>query len=251
MVHVPSSLVRLFDKEEFAHEFITGKLRFGVLEFYRKIEDSRRDESEGHASVYFSRKAPQLIIGKYTRRAIAVSKSDQNIHSTFFSLNRYYVLCASHPEADTCRLASRYGRFLVRISSPFVLLERVKAAWQSHDLALEGCAFVAPVEYTKDELSDADEYLIAPPHLTYSQKHKLHEEDKEYRYVLQCRVDASRTWDERLTLVLPDCTDICSPITVVTETNSHERHPRRLKRHAATCPRFRSGSRGVAIALVL
>jgi hypothetical protein len=143
VAQVPISLVRLFDTEDFAQQFVAGRLRFGILEFYRKIEDSRRDESEGLASVYFSRKAPQLIIGKYTRRAIAVSESDENIHSTFFSLNRYYVFCASHPEANIRRLASRYGRFLVRINNPSVLLERVKAAWQSHDLALDGGAFIA------------------------------------------------------------------------------------------------------------
>ena len=159
-------------------------------------------------------RAPQLIIEKQTGRTIGVTESDKNIHSTVISLNRYYILCTSHPEANVSRLASKYGRFMVRINNPSELLERIKAAWQTHELALDGCAFVASVKYTKGELRDADPYLVSPPHLTYSQKHKLDKEDREYRYLLQCKVDTKRSWADHLMLTLPDCSDICCPMTV-------------------------------------
>jgi len=214
MIDVPSSLLRFFRKEEFARQFVAGEIRFGVLEFYRGIEDSRRDESEGQSSVYFNVKAPQLVIDRQTGRTIGVTESDNNIHSMVSSLNRYYILCTSHPEANVSRLASKYGRFAVLINNPSVLLERIKTVWQTHELALNGCAFIAAVEYTKDELRDADPYLVSPPHLTYSQKHKLNEEDREYRYLLKCKVDTKRSWEDHLTLTLPDCSDICCPMTV-------------------------------------
>ena len=163
----------------------------------------------------------RALIGKAerrTRRTLAITESDKNIRSTVSCLNRHYVLCTTHPDADACSLGKKYGRFVVRINSPLVLLERIKVAWQSHELALEGCAFMCAVEYTKDELRDADPLLLSPPHLTYSQKPRSYEEDREYRYVLQCKVDVKRAWRTHLTLTLPDCGDICSALTVCAES---------------------------------
>ena len=108
----------------------------------------------------------------------------------------------------------KYGHFVVRIESPIVLLERIKAAWQVHDLAVDRCAFVTDVEYTKDELREPDPYFHSPPHLVYSQKPRLYEDDREYRYLIKCRVDVKRGWEDHLTLTLPDCGDICSAVTV-------------------------------------
>lgn len=192
--HRPTSLLRFFAQEEYARQFIAGEMRFGVLEFYRGIEDARRDDSEGRSSVYF--RAPHPI------------------HSTVTSLNRYYIVCASHPEADISRMATKYGRFMVRINSPQELLARIKVAWQNHALAIECGAFIAPVEYTKDELRDADASFLSPAHLTYSQKHRSYEEDKEFRYLLKCKVDYKRAWENHVTLRLPDCGDICSLETI-------------------------------------
>jgi hypothetical protein len=104
---------------------------------------------------------------------------------------------------------------MIRINRPLVLLERVKIAWQTNDMALDGCAFIAPVGYTKDELIDAEANLISPPSLTYSQKRKSYEGDREYRYLLQCKVDTQRAWDDHLILRLPDCGTICSPVIMI------------------------------------
>lgn len=190
MIEIPNSLLRFFTKEVHARQFLSGSAKFGILEYYREIEDVRRDASEGRSSVYF--RAPHPI------------------HSTVISLNRYYILCASHPEADVSILARKYGRFMVRINNPQELLARIKVAWQNHELAIECGAFIAPVEYTKDELRDADALFLSPPHLTYSQKHRSSEEDREYRYMLKCRVDVKRVWESHLTLTLPNCEDICT-----------------------------------------
>jgi hypothetical protein len=196
MTNVPSSLLRFFAEEEYARQFIAGKMRFGILELYRVIEDARRDASEGTSSVYFKTGGPQPI------------------HSTVVSANRYYVFCTSHPDANVPRLAEQYGRFMVRIKSPLVLLELVKASWQRNPLALDNSAFIAQVEYSKDELRDADRLLLSAPHLTYSQKHRSYEEDKEFRYLLKCKVDYKRAWENYVTLRLPDCDDICSLETI-------------------------------------
>lgn len=194
MIETPNSLLRFFKNEEHARQFVSGSARFGILEYYREIEDARRDASEGRSSVYF--RAPHPI------------------HSAVISLNRYYILCASHPEADASYLARKYGYFMVRINSPRELLARIQAAWQNHELAEDDGAFIAPVEYTKDELRDADASYLSPVHLTYSQKHRSYGEDREYRYMLKCKVDVKRLWEPHLTLTLPNCEDICTFSTV-------------------------------------
>lgn len=77
-------------------------------------------------------------------------------------------------------------------------------------MALKNGAFIAPVVYNKDGLLEPDPYLIAPFHYSYSQKLKSYEDEKEFRYVLGCKVDADREWEDSLTLTLGDCGDICS-----------------------------------------
>lgn len=193
---VPGCLLRFFEEEEHARQFLSGAIRFGILQYYRGIEDVRRDTSEGQSSVYF--------------------KTPQPIHSTVTSLDRYYILSAAHPEASIPHL-TQYGRFMVRINSPLVLLDRIKVAWGSYDHA--SGAFIAPVIYTKDELRDPDPSYLSPPELVYSQKSRSHEEDREYRYLIKRRFDVRRTvWESHLTLALPSCEDICSDVTVCTET---------------------------------
>ena len=207
---IPNTLLRFFDKEEYTHRFIGGKIRFGLLDRYRTIEGLRKDEREGQVSFYWNQKAPQIIIDKKTRQVVGQAVSDKNIHCSGVSTNPYYILCTSHPEADTRILAEKFGQFIVRINDPIALLERIKAAWQSHRWALHGYAFIVPVVYNKDGLVEPNPYLIAPWGYTYSQKPKSFEEEKEFRYVLECTVDTERTLENKLTLSLPDCSDICS-----------------------------------------
>ena len=204
MKDAPSNLLRFFDKDEYARGFLEGQIRFGLLDRYRTIEGSRRDEKEGQVSFYWNRKAPQITIDKSTAQVVGQSESDQNIHYSGCSLNPYYILCTSHPEASIPSLTQKFGRFVVRIQDPLALLERIKVAWQNHHFALDGCAFLAPVVYNKDGLLEADPYLIAPPHYSYSQKPNSFEEEREFRYLLQCSVDTKRTWEDFLTLRLPD-----------------------------------------------
>jgi hypothetical protein len=210
VVDIPKSLLRFFDREQYALNFLDGEIRFGLLEYYRKIEGSRGDDKEGLVDLYWNCRAPQLIIDKKSRQVVARTQSDQNIHYSGSSLNRYYILSTSHCEASVGHLVKKFGRFVVRINDPLALLERIKAAWQNHPLALEGSACIAPVVYNKSGLLEPDPNLIAPVHYSYSQKATSHEEGKEFRYVLECRVDAKREWEDFLTLRLCDCRDICT-----------------------------------------
>jgi len=206
VIETPNGLLRFFKEEEHARQFVSGSAGFGSLEYYREIEGARRDASEGRSSVYFRGPHP--------------------IHATLISLHLYYILSTARADADVSYLARKYDAyFMVRIDRPRKLLARIRAAWQQHELAEDRRdAFIARVEYTKDELRDADASYLSPVTLQYSQKHRSHEEDREYRYMLKCKVDVKRLWEPHLTLTLPNCEDICT-LSTVHEEYSRVAHP--------------------------
>ena len=137
---MPGSLLRFFEKEKYAHDFIAGQLRFGLLEYYRTIEDQREDGGEGRVSFEWNQKAPEVTVDRRTMQIVGHAQSDQNIHFSGCSLNPYYILCTSHPDVNRSALANKYGRFVVCINGPQNLLGRIKTAWQSHEWALSGSA---------------------------------------------------------------------------------------------------------------
>ena len=211
MVDIPNGLLRFFDREAYARKFIEGEIRFGLLDRYRKIEGERKDDTEGRASVDWNAKAPQLDIGRSSGHVVAITESDRNIHADVSSVNRYYILSTCHPDVSVQKMATKFkSLFVVRIHDSLGLLERIKAAWQTHPLANAGHAEIIPVVYNKGGLRDPDPFLILPSEYSYSQKPARYEEEKEFRYVLECKVDATRTWRDSLSLALGACGDICS-----------------------------------------
>src|SRR5437016_5329372 len=117
MHDIPNNLLRRLGKEEYALSFLEGKIHFGLLDCYRTIEDSRRDSDEGRASFYWDVKAPELIFDRASGEEIGRRESDQNIHFSGTSINRYYVLCTSDPEARGPTI-EKFGPFVVRINDP-------------------------------------------------------------------------------------------------------------------------------------
>lgn len=181
MTDVPGILLRFFREREHAHQFIAGQIRFGLLTYYRRVEGARQDDEEGRVSFYWNVKAPQITFDLKTGLAISHRESDQNIHYTGSSLNPRFILSTCHPNADKEALAKKLGQFVVRINDPLLLLQRIKAHWQKHPWALADSALLAPVTYNKDGIVEADPYLIAPPHYSYSQNPQSFEKEMEFR----------------------------------------------------------------------
>ena len=165
-------------------------VRFGRLDYYKTIEDSRKDEAEGTATFDWSASHP--------------------VHYEGVSLNSHFILCAAHPEADRSVLIERFGSCIVRINDPMALLERINIAW-SADPRASGVCVIHPVVYNKGESLEPTPSLIPPENYSYCQKpRKPFEVEKEFRYVLTCKVDTERaSEDQQVWLTLPDCSDIC------------------------------------------
>jgi hypothetical protein len=210
MEPIPGQLIRFFKREDHALQFIAGQIRFGLLTHYRTVEGTRQDRLEGAVSHYWTKKAPQMNFDGATGELISVVESNQNICYRGSSLNPYFILSTSHPESNRNTLAERFGRFAVWINDPIALRDRMRAELREHPWSLEGTAFIAPVVYNKGEILEADPHLISPPQYVYCQKEPRYQDEREFRYVLECSIDVERTITDFLTLCLPDCSDILS-----------------------------------------
>ncbi|MGZ3881751.1 MAG: hypothetical protein ACXVBF_10455 [Flavisolibacter sp.] len=196
MPNVPNNLLRSFDCEEHAAQFISGDIRFGLLTYYRNVEGARQDSVEGKVLFSWGQESSQ-------------SEPKTTISYRGSSLNPYYIVSTSGPDVDEKVSAERFGRFKVRIDDPLALLERIKCVWRTHALALNDGIVIAPVDYNKGGVVAANEYLIAPPHYSYSQKPPCFDVEKEFRYVLTCSINVNRQLNDHLSLNIGDCSDIC------------------------------------------
>ena len=124
-------------------------------------------------------------------------------------MNLYYILCTAHPHVDVPLMTDKFGTFIVRISDPLALLERIRLVWRNHELAFADNARIAPVVYNKGEILKKDPYLNVPSDYSYSQKPKSKKCEQEFRYVLTCS-DAKRNLSNDPTLDVGDCRDICT-----------------------------------------
>lgn len=225
MPDVPSNLLRFFAREEHALQFISGQIRCGLLSHYRAIEGTRQDDKEGQTSFTWTRKAPQFQIENQTGHLLEPTESDQNIRYRGSSLNPFYIVSTSSPDVDKDVLTDRFGPFTVLINDPLALLERIRAIWRNHDWALNDGVVIVPADYNKDELVADNEYLIAPPHYSFSQKPPSFGVEKEFRYVLTCSIDVNLRLDDHLTLDVGDCSDICRFLWLQPSTSfSHPIH---------------------------
>jgi hypothetical protein len=100
---VPDVLYRGFEVLERARAFVNeGLVYFGWLRRYRDLEDEhRRDQNEGTAEL----RTPVIL-------------------ENWGVLNGIYVLCCS--VADPTYVASKFGRHLVRINNPEVLVADIR-----------------------------------------------------------------------------------------------------------------------------
>jgi hypothetical protein len=192
-IAIPDALVRAFDRHHYAAQFIQGTLRLGRLDSYRRLPDCRRDETEGRVSLQWNLANP--------------------VYCDRLCGNEHYLLCTSHPDVDR-QVITKFGRHIVRIADPKLLLTRIDSAWRQHPLASGRC-IIAPVVYNKDQCLQPTPGLLPPTEYSYCQKPATFSDEREFRYVLTCTADAAklRAFGEippHVELRLPDCSDICS-----------------------------------------
>lgn len=171
----PAVLFRGFEHLEHARAFVDeGVMRLGKLEWYRDHEDKRRrDPHEGIAEL----RTPD--------------PDSQDIISTrWYRYNLVYVLCCS--AADPAYVASKFGRYLVRINSPGALIADIREHVSSEPIVPNPSVDPRWVSYDRGAIAprplDPDDGLT----LSYSQKTASFVDEQEYRIVIVSRFSYER-----------------------------------------------------------
>ncbi len=206
MIKHPNTLYRFFDKEEYAQAFLDGEIRFGNIKRYKEIEGDRKDESEGKASFYWNQKAPSVTINKKSLKIVENGESNQNISFEATFLNPVYILSTSEESVNIDELKRRFGAYIVRINKPSLFLEQLKKTDTNHPI---GTVELKKVIYNKNGLMEPNPLLQAPSDYSYIQKPEVYKVEKEYRYVLICKFQKGRLYEDYITLQIKYCQEIC------------------------------------------
>ncbi len=157
----PEVVYRVYDSLEYAEKFIAGNCRFGNIKYYKTIEDEdRRDVTEGEAQVSFN----------------GVMRHSSFCTTSFFILSFYRTIESA--------LASKKGEYIVEVTSPRYLAEKISTSLEQLEYKFFGGVEGVNIEYTY-----ADKKIIKPnsielARLTYAQKPIKFSNDEEFRLVI-------------------------------------------------------------------
>jgi len=159
----PKNLFRVFDKLEYAQQFLDGYLRFGTVLGYTKIDDEGRiDETEGTGHIVYE-------------------GSDTKIE---FCSNIFYALCC-HLTLNAA-LKSGHGKYIVEIFNPLHLAEDITRILRSSSAKHFGGIEGVEIQYDKGEVVEDELSSYDKSRLTYCQKPPDYAQEEEFRFVF-CR----------------------------------------------------------------
>ena len=160
---IPKKLFRVFDKLEYAQQFLDGYLRFGTVLGYTKVDDEgRRDETEGTGHIVYE-------------------GSDTKIE---FCSNIFYALCC-HLTLNAA-LKSGHGKYIVEIFNPLHLAEDITRILRSSSAKHFGGIEGVKIQYDKGEVVEDKLSSYDKSRLTYCQKPASYAHEEEFRFVF-CR----------------------------------------------------------------
>jgi hypothetical protein len=187
---IPKKLYRFFEKEDYAQQFINGKIRIGNIEYYKIIEDknrknARRDEEEGKLSYFIDKPAVFHLIDSQTLKTetrISLTEKKRR-HSSVG--NPLYLLCTHSIRANKKKMSEDFGKYMVEINNPSGLLELLRESWTKHPLNFKGVVKLEKVRYFKGNLVRKSNY--GPPYkFHYIHKSENYRFQHEYRFVFLC-----------------------------------------------------------------
>jgi len=184
-VSFPKFVYRAFDKEEYARALVEeGRIRLGQLRKYRDIEDARRrDTTEGEAHVQFPDEVTRVQVDVKSGESHS-SRGPGIMHSRSSLGNPIYIFCTSLPEVEVEHMRENFGKHIVKIDNPAQLSADLDRAMKNSDLKLQGRVDSSRVTYTKGELVAADPQSSERFRLSYLQKPKEFEPEREFRFAL-------------------------------------------------------------------
>jgi hypothetical protein len=172
---------RAFDKDEYVHDFMNGKVRFGRIDIYTKIEDEKlRDATEGQGLV--------VVNGIRTHSQMASRVT--------------YISCfhrSLKPAIDSSR------PYIVEISNTKKLAEYITKALESETSGFWGGVEGVNVEYDKGEIRENNMSPDFPAYITYSQKPEQFQNENESRFVIISKKDLGEYYTVDLKTSISGC----------------------------------------------
>jgi hypothetical protein len=194
----PSPLYRTFEKEEDALNFIEkGVVYLRPITWYKKIEDKKRkDKDEGEGRLVVNTYRPVITLDKKTGKRISQKNEFGPVYFGTVSINPRYILCFSGPQVEKAHLVSHYGKYVVSLNQPKLLVSEIAHYIEESYLFLgvdDIWLNCIKVRYDKDQTIGhipepaSDERTT----LSYGQKNPIFSNDFEYRLVLTLPIATS------------------------------------------------------------
>lgn len=182
----PKTVYRVFDKLEYATDFLNGRFRFSRIQNYKNIEDAlRRDDSEGESHVVYNGLS----------------------HHSSFASNLVYILCF-HKTLKAAR-QSKFGKIIVKIKNPKKLAAKITAWLEEQPYQYIGGIEGINIEYTYGQEVDTKPESTERARLIYAQKPSYFSDENEFRFVFireSCE-------DDHIFIDINGANELCSILT--------------------------------------
>ena len=202
----PPQLLRFFKERAHAEQFMAGSVRFGLLDYYKEVEDeARKDAAEGAGS--FTAPAESVTTIKVDKNGdtISVDEAPGDVHHQVdFGNPTYIVSCSDPRKAAVEKLREKFGPHVVRITDPVRLGQDItdKIAEYDNTHPLAGSVVeCAEVTYDKGQRRKVEQDKWEVLRTAYAQKPAEFSEEYEYRLVVFRRHLVNRDKSERNAVV--------------------------------------------------
>jgi len=184
----PVSLLRAYAVAEHAEALLRGGgLRLRRIEYYRTIEDlKRQDSAEGEAHLRVPRDVTTVRIDRTSGAVVGQSNAPGHLNWQMSFQNPTYALCLSHPGVNISELTARFGTHVIEVVQPVQFLGRLHLRAQALRLPNRAVDFVDcfPVRYDKGLVGAAPDDPSEIMRLSYGQKTPGFAVEREYRCVV-------------------------------------------------------------------
>lgn len=193
----PPELLRFFGKREHAEQFLAGSVRFGLLDYYKGIEDkARKDAAEGAGSFTAPAESVTTVTFNADGEVVKVSEAPGDVHHHVdFGNPTYIVSCVDSRSADIGQLKEKFGPYVVRITNPIRLgqdlTNKLSELDVTHPLA-GGVVECAKVDYDKGQRRENEQGQEERLKAAYAQKPAEFSDECECRLVIFRRHPVTR-----------------------------------------------------------
>jgi hypothetical protein len=181
-------LYRCFNEDKYARAFVErGQIRFGLLRYYKEIEDQiRKDSTEGKGSLHIPGNVTKIGLNR-NGDVSRVWEVPDHLHFQTTSGNAIYILsCVYPPCNDVLKIPTKFGTYLVRINNPAKFGQEI-TNWLyagPEDTRTRSVVECVRVLYNKGHKVNEEMRQDTRWKLSFAQKPGKFAEEHEYRLVV-------------------------------------------------------------------